>query len=67
MDKTDCWVTSVNDDGSDGDTFWWPFCEVNGCANRVCTWLSHDKCYPHSANKYVIELKKNLTKVRELV
>lgn len=64
VDKTDCWVEVENDDGSSSDlAFWWPYCVVDGCENRVCTWLSDNKCYPHSANKHIIALKKSLEKV----
>lgn len=41
--------------GPDGEEFIskeeldrWPNCKVFGCKNKICTWLSPDKCHPHA-------------------
>lgn len=44
----------------DGTTFLWKDCEVPGCTNQVCLWLSDKYCWPHSMmggdpNKELIE------------
>jgi hypothetical protein len=31
----------------DGDTLYWPRCEINGCENNVCVGMSKSLCYPH--------------------
>jgi hypothetical protein len=39
-----CWVEETDT----GDTFWWPFCILEGCVNRAATQLNSPRCYPHT-------------------
>jgi len=50
----------------DGDTFWWKDCEVLGCDNQVCVWLSDTKCHPH-AQKHQIEMRARIEALMRIV
>lgn len=39
-----CWIENTDT----RETFWWPFCIVDGCINRACLRLSSPRCYPHT-------------------
>lgn len=64
VDKTNCWVQDEN------GTFWWPYCVVDGCENRVCVNISDRFCFPHSpGNPHVNRMKiaaRNGTPIEEL-
>ncbi len=31
----------------------WPNCSVPDCPNKICKWLSKDKCHPHATGRFV--------------
>ena len=31
----------------DGETLFWPRCEINGCESCICMGMSKSLCYPH--------------------
>lgn len=69
IDKTDTWFECWDDTETFVlQAFHWPYCEVDGCENRICRGVSDRFCHPHSggraANK-LIEQCNQLTKATE--
>lgn len=65
IDKSDCWVADEH------VPFWWPYCEVDGCENRICRNISDRFCFLHSeGNQHVKRMKIDAargTPIEELV
>lgn len=65
IDKTDTWFELWDDSGENiVDAFHWPFCQVEGCENRICLHVSQRFCHPHSGGK---EADKLIAKLNEQI
>lgn len=52
VDKSETWIADEN------GGFFWPYCIVDGCENRVCRGISDRHCFPHSpGNEHVKRMK----------
>lgn len=44
----------------------WPYCQIEGCENRICLGVSEKFCHPHSGGKEADELIENINQSQKV-
>jgi len=61
-------TTLIDVEFEDGhiETWDWPFCQVDGCENRICLGVSKRFCHPHSGGNAADKLIEQINQPQKV-